>query len=231
MATFYELTSCCTGMVLAFFSNSKGEILRSVRDRTEFRGYRNTLTHAVVIATTTARQRVAKEALAEMGFVVAGEYNKDGNRGSRHTETGGITLHTIHAHDLWDWIVKARAERDQNAEAERARLAEIAGRRRFGGQNNGVVPGPINPAVAGPRIVPSCTMRSMKRMHYIHNWSGADNNLEIRNRVRNPFVEYYGLTEWQYNACLLNRTIGEFAREVRDCQLRNQMYDQIRIAY
>lgn len=211
MAAFYRIPTCCTGLTLAGFNGStldqqKDQIFHAMRNSDIREYYSNIRTFAMVMATTTAQQRTAKEALEEIGFSSVGPFTKD-KRGQRHKETGALTLHYINANDLQDWIDAEKKRR----EAPQEKQQKVT--RRFG-------------RVASPaqRRHPSCTIRDMQLRQFIMYYHSGNNEHRFRGNTvgADRFRTIYGITVAQYDyAWTHSNTISGFANLVRRFQREN----------
>lgn len=226
MPYFSLINTCCTGLILEGFDGNRESWVQTIRDCVNFGGYQTLQTHSLILAITTSRQVAAKAFLEEIGFVSAGPFNKDRNTAQRHRETGGLTLHHIHAADLWAWIVEQRRIRNENAEAERARQAEIDGRRRFGNKPKpgvGFVKEPKKNLITNntPRRVPSCTIESLKRGRHLASFvRGWDQTRAIRDTAR--MMTTYGISYEQIATPLRANTLAEQIARLREFQRQNE---------
>lgn len=230
MVAFNRIDTCCTGMIMEELSHySKEALLNDIRDKGQYAdGWDRLDTHAVIIAITTERQTVAKEALREIGFAETGPFTKDGPE-QRERGNGPLTVHTINALDLHNWIMEARANKDVEGERE-----AINQRRRFAQPAIPAVPAPlvwddIPVARAGPREVPPCEIRNMRVYDYIRP----------EHRERSPVPQFrhnhdipvrYGVTAEEYGiARQVSDTLADFTRHMRGYQRAHADAGQIRI--
>lgn len=211
MTAFYSIPTCCTGLTLAGLNAYGGaetlkENIRTALAQSNL-GYNNIRSFAMVMATTTNRQVVAKEVLDEIGFARTEPFEKTRNRNQqRHPETGGITLHYIHATDLQDWIDNQTKIIEEKRQAKKAPPERT---RRFGAAPQRVIP-------------PSCTIRDMMDAGFVPRGALYYDHHRFNETSLVRFVGTYGVTHLQYRtAYMRTQTVGAFGEMIRRFQREN----------